>query len=198
MFDLRACFKETVNMCSKRNRRENPDHPNEILLGREGAFYRLETSIFLPYSASEVFAYFSEARNLETITPRWLRFRILTPLPISMHRGARILYRLSIHGVPINWETEITAWEPPGRFVDEQRRGPYRSWMHEHVFKESAGGCRMTDSVRYSVWGGRLVHSLFVKRDVLRIFRHRAAVLQKIFNPADADSERIPPDLAPC
>ena len=168
-------------MCPDRDRRDNPGLSNEILLRREGAFFRLETQITFPYSSSEVFAYFADARNLEAITPPWLSFRILTPLPIAMSRGTRILYRLRLHGIPIRWETEITDWEPSVRFVDRQRRGPYRSWIHEHLFEDCTGGCRMTDSVRYSVWGGRLVNSFFVKRDVARIFRYRAEILRKIF-----------------
>lgn len=65
-------------------------------------------------------------RNLAILTPPWLRFSILTPGPIQMKQGALIDYRLRPRGIPIRWQSEITAWEPPHRFVDEQRRGPYR------------------------------------------------------------------------
>lgn len=187
-----------LTMCSPGYIDGNPDPSNEISMNREDGSYRLKAGIFLPRPRPDVFAYFSDARNLEAITPPWLRFRIITPLPVLMRRSARILYRLSLHGVPIRWETEITAWEPPFRFVDEQRRGPYLEWRHEHVFEDCPGGCMMTDSVRYSVWGGMLVHSLFVKRDVCRIFRYRAQILQKIFNPAaNRDAGGDSRDVAP-
>jgi ligand-binding SRPBCC domain-containing protein len=109
------------------------------------------------------------AGNLETLTPPWLRFEILTPLPIQMRRGTLIEYRLRLHGIPFRWQSEITAWEPPQRFVDEQRRGPYRQWIHEHTFTERDAGSEVRDFVRYSVLGGCLVDFLFVQHDVRRI-----------------------------
>lgn len=135
--------------------------------------HTLETSIFLPRAREEVFAFFADAGNLELLTPPWLNFSILTPQPIPMREGTRIQYRLRLHGVPLRWESEITCWEPPLRFVDEQRRGPYRLWVHEHRFEEEKGGTRVSDRVRYAVPGGELINRLFVAPDLNRIFRYR-------------------------
>ena len=98
-----------------------------------------------------------------------------------MTPGARIRYRLRIHGIPISWESEITVWEPPHRFVDEQLSGPYRLWKHEHRFVERDGGTEVTDHVDYAVWGGSLVNSLFVAPDVRKIFAYRTSVLTDLF-----------------
>jgi ligand-binding SRPBCC domain-containing protein len=98
-----------------------------------------------------------------------------------MRTGARIAYQLRIRGVPIRWESEITAWEPPHRFVDEQRRGPYRQWIHEHLFVSENDGTTIVDNVRYSVPGGALVNCLFVAPDVRRIFEYRQRVLLERF-----------------
>lgn len=138
----------------------------------------------MPRPREEVFAFFADAGNLQTITPAWLRFEILTPRPIAMRRGALIDYRLRLHGWPVRWQTEITAWEPPHRFVDEQRRGPYRQWIHEHGFMDQDGGTLCWDSVKYSVPGGELVHRLFVRRDIERIFAFRASKLCDLFGNA--------------
>lgn len=135
--------------------------------------HTLETSIFLPRAREEVFAFFADAGNLELLTPPWLNFSILTPQPIPMREGTRIQYRLRLHGVPLHWESEITCWEPPLRFVDEQRRGPYRLWVHEHRFEEEKGGTRGSDRVRYAVLGGELINRLFVAPDLDRIFTFR-------------------------
>jgi ligand-binding SRPBCC domain-containing protein len=96
-----------------------------------------------------------------------------TPGPIEMKVGQLIDYRIRLRGFPLRWRSEITAWEPPARFVDEQRRGPYRRWVHEHQFQEQDGGTRVTDAVRYAVWGGRLAEALFVRPDLERIFAFR-------------------------
>jgi ligand-binding SRPBCC domain-containing protein len=143
---------------------------------------------------AEVFAFFSDAANLEAITPDSLRFRILSPEPIAMRAGARIDYRLSLFGVPFQWRTRIDAWEPGRRFVDVQERGPYRHWHHTHEFAPVAGGTRVRDTVRYALpLGplGALAHALFVRRQVEAIFDHRRRRIEALL-----EAPR-PPTLAP-
>lgn len=143
--------------------------------------FRFETSVWLLRPRGEVFTFFSDAANLEAITPPWLNFHILTPPPIVMRAGALIDYRLRVHGLPLRWRTRIVVWEPPFRFVDEQLRGPYRRWVHEHTFEERDGGTLCGDRVEYDVPGGRLIERLFVRRDVERIFAHRKERLTEMF-----------------
>lgn len=130
----------------------------------------------------EVFTFFSDARNLEHLTPPWLRFEVLTPEPIEMTAGALIDYRLRWRGLPIRWRTEIEVWEPTVRFVDRQIRGPYRLWRHEHLFEEHRGGTMVEDRVEYAAIGGRLAHNLVVNRDVETIFAYRRGALKSIFS----------------
>jgi len=143
--------------------------------------HTLTTELWLPRPRDEVFPFFADAHNLEAITPPWLRFQVLTPRPIPMRPGARIDYRLRVHGLPLRWQSEITAWEPPFRFMDEQRRGPYRRWVHTHTFAERDGGTLCHDHVEYAVPGGRLVNWLIVRRDVAAIFRFRQEALARRF-----------------
>ena len=95
----------------------------------------------------------------------------------------RIDYRLRVRGLPIRWQSEITVWEPPVRFVDQQTRGPYQVWIHEHTFSEHEGGTIAGDNVVYAVPGGKLVQKLLVAPDLDRIFHYRHEVLRNIFNP---------------
>jgi hypothetical protein len=143
--------------------------------------FTLQTELWLPRPREEVFPFFAEARNLESITPPWLRFEVLTPGPIAMRAGALIDYRIRVHGIPLRWRTEITEWTPPQRFVDVQRRGPYTLWEHTHTFAECDGGTLCADHVRYWPRGGALVHWLFVRRDVERIFQYRQQRLRELF-----------------
>ena len=141
--------------------------------------FTLKSEVWLPRPIGEVFEFFSDAHNLETITPATLRFEVLTPSPIRMEVGTLIDYKLRLRGAPIKWQSEITVWEPPYRFVDEQRRGPYRLWTHEHTFVEKDGGTLAKDKVEYAVLGGALVNKLFVERDVRRIFEYRTERLRE-------------------
>ena len=144
----------------------------------------MQTELWLSRPRTEVFLFFAEARNLETLAPAWLKFEVLTPAPIEMRSGTLIDYRIRVHGFPIRWRTEITAWDPPHRFVDVQLRGPYTLWHHTHTFEERDGGTFCLDHVRYRPRGGALIYWLFVRRDVERIFQYRQQRLRELIQPA--------------
>lgn len=139
--------------------------------------FNYQSELWLPRPVAEVFPFFADARNLQAITPDWLNFEVVTPGPVEIKAGALIDYKLRVHGIPVRWRTHIKAWEPPHRFVDEQLRGPYRQWIHEHTFVEQRGGTLARDVVNYAVVGGALVDRLFVRRDVERIFEFRRTKL---------------------
>ena len=135
---------------------------------------------WLPRPPPQGFNFFSDAFNLEAITPGFLRFEVLTPRPIQMRAGTLIDYKLRIRGFPIRWRTLISAWEPPYRFVDKQLRGPYRQWIHEHTFEEIDGGTLMRDKVSYAVLGGALVEGWLVRPDIEKIFAHRTRQIEAL------------------
>ena len=147
----------------------------------ERGVYRLTTELRVAAPLDEVFAFFADAFNLEAITPPWLNFRVLTDPPIEMREGTLIDYKLRLHRIPIRWRTEISAWQPPFRFVDRQVKGTYRYWQHEHTFKEIEGGTLVKDRVEYGVPGGRLVHCLLVEKDLKEIFSYRQQAMWDIF-----------------
>jgi ligand-binding SRPBCC domain-containing protein len=137
----------------------------------------------------EMKPFFSDAGNLETLTPLWLNFQILTPHPIQMHAGARIEYQLRLHGIPIRWRTEITHWQPPTCFVDEQRKGPYVLWVHRHDFETRDGGTLLRDHVDYRARGWifePLVNRLFVARDLRAIFAYRQQRVRDLLAPGSS------------
>jgi ligand-binding SRPBCC domain-containing protein len=137
----------------------------------------------LPGVPEAVFGFFADARNLEAITPPLLRFRVVTPEPVVMGAGTLIRYRLRIHGVPLRWLTQITEWEPPYRFVDEQLDGPFALWQHTHTFEADGDETIMRDVVRYRIgFGplGGLAHALVVRRDLDRIIDYRAEQVPRL------------------
>ncbi len=146
--------------------------------------HRFTARTALPLPRARVFRFFAAAENLERITPAELRFRIITPLPIEMREGARITYRLQLFGVPFQWDTLISRWDPPNEFVDEQLRGPYRSWIHRHLFSDAPDGTCVDDEVTYALpfypFGEMVAPAVAIQ--VRRIFRHRERVIREAFN----------------
>ena len=143
--------------------------------------FSIDSSVTLRRPLEEVFDFFSKAENLGLLTPGWLRFQIVSPLPIEMKIGATIEYRIRLYGVPMKWSSEITEWDPPRMFEDTQIRGPYRKWVHRHTFRETDEGTVATDQVLYRVPGGAVVNKLFIAGQVRRIFDYRKAKLKEIF-----------------
>jgi ligand-binding SRPBCC domain-containing protein len=155
----------------------------------------LHTEQFIARPREEVFGFFADAANLQRITPPWVHFEIVSRQPVELGEGATIDYRLRIRGAPLRWRSLIAVWDPPHRFVDEQVRGPYRLWRHEHRFEEAPGGTRVIDHIEYRAPGGPLallITRLLVRPDVERIFAWRQRALAGIFPAPPA-----PPPNAP-
>ena len=145
--------------------------------------HAFRTKTELPLARERIFPFFADASNLEKITPPELRFRIVTPLPIQMAQGTIIRYRLRLMGLPFEWLTRITLWDPPREFVDEQVSGPYRKWIHQHLFVETSFGTRIHDAVTYELPLYPLgeIAAPLVQLEVRRIFSYRARELAKAF-----------------
>jgi ligand-binding SRPBCC domain-containing protein len=140
-------------------------------------------SLMLDLPRQEVFEFFADAGNLELITPPELNFHIITPQPINIDKGTLIDYKLKMRGFPVKWRTEISVWEPPFRFVDQQLRGPYRQWIHTHTFTElSPTQTLMEDEVRYRLPFEPLadIAHFFVKSELAYIFDYRQKVVAEM------------------
>ena len=152
-------------------------------MSRRIRFHTLSREQWIARPIDEVFAFFADAKNLEAITPPWLRFRILSCRPDPVQAGSEIRYRLRWHGIPIYWTTDIRHWDAPHRFIDVQRSGPYRLWHHTHRFEAHGDRTKMTDVVRYALpfgFLGRLVHKLKVRADVQQIFDYRYSRIREL------------------
>jgi len=144
----------------------------------------LTTTTVINKTLSEVFEFFSNAENLNKITPPDMQFKILTPLPIIIKKGTLIDYKIKVNGIPFNWQTEITEWEPNKRFIDKQLKGPYRVWIHEHTFEEKDGKTIMNDHVQFLSPGWFLepiINKLFIEKKLKGIFAYREKILTNLF-----------------
>lgn len=147
--------------------------------------YRIQTVQRVPISLDEAWDFFSNPRNLATITPDDLGFNIRTELPAAVYPGMFIVYTVKpLLGIPMTWVTEITQVKDKEYFVDDQRVGPYSIWHHQHFFKAIEGGVEITDIVDYKVpLGilGRMVHPIIVKPKLNEIFEYRNKKMLELF-----------------
>jgi ligand-binding SRPBCC domain-containing protein len=154
------------------------------------AVYSLKTIQKIPAPLPEVWNFFSDHANLQAITPVEMNFKI-----ISKHHGEKIYagqiieYKVSpVLGIPLYWMTEITHVDEKKNFTDEQRKGPYSLWHHQHHFREIPGGTEMTDIVHYknALWIlGDLANILFVKKKLKQIFDYRFKKIGELFGKWD-------------
>ena len=156
--------------------------------------FEINTKQYINKPLEVVFEFFSKPENLEMITPKSLSFNILTPIPIRMEKGSLIDYTIRLFGIPIHWRTLISDYEPPFRFVDQQIKGPYTFWHHTHTFQKVDGGVEIIDKVKYSLpmgWLGTLAHSIWVRKDLEKIFEHRKTVIQNYFEIINISNEKM-------
>jgi ligand-binding SRPBCC domain-containing protein len=147
--------------------------------------YQLKSKQFVKTDMATCWDFFSDPKNLSKITPQSMGFIVRTELPDKMYEGLMIEYTVSpMLGIPMNWITEIKTVKNHSFFVDEQRKGPYRIWHHEHHFKEVEGGVEMTDIVSYELplgFLGRLMHPILVKNKLKEIFDYRRQKVDELF-----------------
>ncbi len=146
---------------------------------------RFEYIQFVPANIDVVWDFFSSPSNLSKITPPEMGFLITSPPQPEMYPGMFITYKVSpALGIKLDWVTEITQVKKKKFFIDEQRRGPYSIWHHEHHFKEVEGGIEMYDILSYHVpfgFIGSIADLLFVKNKVEEIFKYREKKIEELF-----------------
>ena len=149
-------------------------------------YNKLERKQLIKVDIEEAWDFFSSPLNLVKITPKEMNFIITCDLPEKAYAGQIITYKVSpILGIPINWMTEITSVQPPYRFVDNQLKGPYKLWHHQHYFEAVPEGTMMTDIVHYSIspWLlGGISDKLFVRKQLEDIFDYRFQQIETLFN----------------
>ena len=147
------------------------------------AYHEIKLEQWVPQPLDKTFSFFKEARNLEKITPEFLKFKVLHQSTPEIREGTKINYRLSLHGIPVGWQSEITDWEPDCKFSDIQIKGPYNHWHHTHEFEEKNGGTLIKDHVFYKVpFGipGDMVAGKWIKKDLEEIFTYRNKVIDTL------------------
>ena len=138
-----------------------------LVLVKNDLMYQLKRQQLVKTDMATCWDFFSSPGNLQKITPKYMGFDVLTEVPEKMYEGLMIEYRVRpLLGIPMNWITEITHVKEHQFFVDEQRKGPYRIWHHEHHFETVDNGVLMSDIVSYELpFGilGKIAHPILVQ-----------------------------------
>jgi len=147
--------------------------------------YKLKQEQFLPISLEAAWDFFATPKNLNEVTPSDMVFEITSDLPEKIYEGLIITYKIKpMFNISINWCTEISHIKDRVFFVDEQRKGPYSIWHHEHHFQEMEGGVLMTDILYYDIgksFFGWIAGKLFVHKKIKQIFSYRYKTLETYF-----------------
>lgn len=155
---------------------------NSVLPGAGLGEQFFEAYQYLPVPRERVFVFFSQAENLEKITPQFLNFKITHTSTVGVQPGTEIDYKLKVHGLPLRWKTRIEDFQAPNYFIDTALKSPYQKWHHTHVFEDLGPGTLMIDRVLYKLplgYLGWLFGHPLVKKDVNEIFSYRRqAVLE--------------------
>lgn len=164
-----------------------------LLTPLRGAMREIVTEQWVPHAPEALWPYFCDERNLEALTPAFLRFEVAGKSTPAIGEGTLIDYRLRLSGIPLRWRSRIENWQPARRFVDTQVKGPYAYWRHAHEFVPMAGGTLMRDVVRYRLplgWLGSVAAGWKVDAQVDEIFAYRAQRIAERFGNAKVEAAR--------
>tara|TARA_Y100001968_G_C19316320_1_gene696882 strand:- start:462 stop:926 length:465 start_codon:yes stop_codon:yes gene_type:complete len=131
--------------------------------------------------------FISSPKNLEKITPKWMKFKITSKNEDKIiFPGMIIKYKITpLLNIPLKWVTEITSVKEKVSFIDQQHKGPYKEWIHEHKLESTPKGIIMYDTIKYiPPFGiiGKITNWMFIRRRVNKIFDYRRQVLNEIFH----------------
>ncbi len=150
------------------------------------AIYQFKREQRVKTDLNTLWEFISDPGNLKVITPPDLNFMITSQHPDqTIYPGMMITYRVSpLKGIRVTWVTEITHIEDKEYFIDEQRKGPYRIWHHEHRLKPLDKGTLMEDLITYAPPLGPLgavANRLVIRRKLDMIFCFRENKLEEMF-----------------
>ncbi len=153
-----------------------------IEFSRESHDFLMRAEQWLPADRETIWAFVADCRHMNYVIPPFMRFEVLScgrdETPPAIAPGVTYEYKLHLHGLGFFWRTLITGVDFPHRFIDEQAKGPYASFSHEHTFELQQGGTLTADIIRYRPPGGPLaglINAAMVRRDLGKLFvcRHR-------------------------
>jgi ligand-binding SRPBCC domain-containing protein len=141
----------------------------------------LTTSIQAP-----IHRVFDQARNIDTHQLSASKTNEMAIAGITcgvISKGETITWKGKHFGFLLQHQSIITEMQEPNYFVDEQLKGHFTSFRHEHHFEEKNGNTVMKDILQYETpYGlfGRLFNKLLLKRHLTNFLTERNKVLKRV------------------
>ena len=135
--------------------------------------YEYETLTESP--RNDVFDWFERKGSFRRLMPPW-EVAEEVRADETLENGAQRIFRFPMGPIKMTWVAEHLGYEPPEKFEDVMKKGPFRSWHHVHRFVEKDGGTVVHDEVEYKLpMGilGRIFGSRNVRNRLNRMFRAR-------------------------
>ena len=183
---LKEALRDVVGDQSVRIKQANGSIPESPYLANNPPKYVLQTKILIPAPRNEVFAFFSQPKNLGVLTPSAMKFRS-SGQNEDLGTGAIVEHTFTFMRFNLHWKSRIETFEANSRFVDVQETGMYKSWWHEHKFEDVNGHTRVTDTVYYTPPLGAIANAAMVSNRLKEVFAYRMAALKFRFNSVNTD-----------
>jgi len=97
--------------------------------------------------------------------------------------GETVTWAARHFGINFRMTSQITEFDAPRSFVDQQIRGPFKDFRHEHRFTMADGCTTMVDDITFTApFGplGRLVERLVLARYLQRLIATRNEYLCRL------------------
>lgn len=137
-------------------------------------------------SLDEVWDFFADARNLKVLTPPNMNLKVISKIdPFIIYEQMVIAYYVSpLFKIPMYWETEITKVQPKQYFIDIQKKGPFKTWIHQYTFTVVEGGVLMKDKIEYELPFGKIGDSFnsLILNHLKILFNYRQQNIKSRFN----------------
>ena len=115
-------------------------------------------------SVAELYSWHARSGALERLIPPWEDTWVLERNGEGVHPGTRAKLRIHFGPIPLSWYALHLSDEPGRSFCDEQSRGPFAFWRHQHLFTDSGdGGAILEDRIEYRMFFHRLMPSVLKK-----------------------------------
>jgi len=95
--------------------------------------------------------------------------------------GESVTWQAKHFGVVQRLTSKITEMKSPDYFVDEMVSGAFKSFRHEHFFKQNRRGTLMIDIFKYvSPFGilGRFADNLFLRKYMIKLLEKRNEIIK--------------------